>query len=115
MDLEKLLLEFENAVVKQHEYTKSGDWKKGNIQTDRIAKTHAQFISMGEVGKQALLQLTRSNRPELALMAAIYSMRYRPEQCLEVLRKLSSQEIPHISFTAKIAIDDWSNNDWNLD
>lgn len=83
-----------------------------------IKKINAIYKSIKNQGSDAmdkLLDLIYSDKPEVSALAATYCMRFNPEKCLAVLRKLSDKDIPHISFAAKLAIQNWNNNEWYID
>lgn len=96
-------------------YTQVGDWKKGNVEIKKINAIYNSIKKQGFIAQEKLLKLIYSEQPEISVLAATYSMRYNPEKCLNVLKSLSEKNIPHISFAAINAIQNWNNNEWYID
>ena len=106
---------FKDAAMKQFTFTKEGDWKKGNAQIKRMNTAFKNLKEVGDEGREALLNLINDDEVCVSKLTAVYSMRYNPDKCLTVLKKLAKQDIPHISFEAKQSIQSWDNGEWYIE
>lgn len=106
---------FSEHAINHYKYTQEGDWKKGNAEIKKINSIFKTIKKDGVVAQEKLLELIYSKIPEVSALAATYCMTFNSEKCLAVLKELSEKDIPHISFAAKQAILNWSNNEWFLE
>jgi len=79
-----------------------------------IARLFEGIVREGEAGRKGLLSLVDSDNNAVAGMAAVYSMRYCPERCIPVLRRLAS-EPGLLGFRARIALDKWNAGEWLIE
>ena len=79
-----------------------------------IARLFEEIIGEGQSGREGLLALADSEDQAVAGMAAVYSMRYRPDRCIRVLERLSS-EPGLLGFRASMALEHWQTGKWELD
>ncbi|NJM39409.1 MAG: hypothetical protein HC853_00885 [Anaerolineae bacterium] len=112
--LQEHLDDFQTAVIGQREALLKGDWRTGNPLAKKYDAAFRKIIEYGEEGRNALLALTEHPNVSVAEMAAVYSLKYNPEQCLNVLRRLSS-EPGLIGFGAQQAIQRWEEGSWQLE
>jgi hypothetical protein len=77
-----------------------------------IAGLFAAIVREGEAGREGLLALTDSADPIVAGMAAVYSLRYRPEPCVAVLRRLAA-EGGLLGFRASVVLERWEAGEWD--
>lgn len=106
---------FSEHAINHHKYTQEGDWKKGNIEIKKINSIYKNIKKEGNEALEKLLELIYSDKPEVSALAATYCMSFNPDKCLAVLKKLSEKNIPHISFAAKQAVQNWNNGEWYID
>lgn len=111
--IKDLIKEFSFGATMHYKFSLEGNYKQGNIEIKKINKIY-DLIKM-QNGLNELLELIHSDVPEVSSLAATYCMKFNPEKCLSVLEKLSEEEIPLISFSAKHAIENWKNNKWYID
>lgn len=79
-----------------------------------IHRLYREIVGVGEAGKEELLALTGSSRKEVAGMAAVYSLRFGPERCVAVLRRLAA-EPGLLGFRAGVALERWERGEWDLE
>jgi hypothetical protein len=113
--MENEVKKFEEYAIKHHESTVEGDWRMGNAQIKKINTVHKLIKKHGRKAQEMLLALTDSDRPEVSALAATYCMTFCPEKCINALKKLSERDIPHISFAAKQALQNWDKKEWDID
>ncbi len=111
----KLIKDFSDSAVRQFQFTREGNWRKGNMQVKKMNETYHKLKEIGEEGIQALLALTGSELPEVASLAAVYGMRFDPEKCLAILKKIADGNIPLLSSESSQAIENWENKEWYID
>jgi len=112
ISVEQLIVEFAKQATLHHNFTLQGNYKKGN---EVIKKINLVFENIKTLdANEELLLLIDSDKPEVAALAATYSMNYDPEKCLAKMNELQSLKIPHISTAAKNAIENWERNEWYI-
>jgi hypothetical protein len=79
-----------------------------------LTRLFQAIIAHGIDGRERLLGLLDSDRPVVAGMAAVYSLRYNPGRCRPVLASLARQP-GLLGFRAAAALDRWDNGEWDLD
>lgn len=112
--INSLLENFCQCVIDHQKYTQEGDWKKGNAEIKKIIKIHTLIKGQGIEAQKKLLELIYSDNPAIASFAALYSMRFCPNECLAVFENLAKRNIPLISLDASYAIKNWQNNNWDI-
>lgn len=73
----------------------------------------AKNICMENAGKDALLALTESSVPAVAGMAALHCIRFNPDRCTAVLRRLAAEQ-NLLGFRAAFALERWEAGEWEL-
>lgn len=114
-EISKCINIFKDAAIKQFAYTKEGNWKKGNAQVKRMNIAFEKLKESGVEGRNALLELIYDDKECVSISAAVYSMSYNPDKCISVLEKLAEQDIPHISYDAKLSLQNWNNGEWYIE
>jgi|GEM_PF-452865 len=112
--IHEIVNEFADAAIKQGNHTEAGKWNKANKEIGRMNHLFDELLFSGIEGLHALLALTESHNKSVALMAAVYLLRYYPEPCLSVLDRLAN-ESGLIGFGAQQAIQRWKEGHWDLD
>ena len=79
-----------------------------------IRRLYHEITGWGEAGREELLVLIGSSHKEVAGMAAVYSLRFRPERCVAVLRRLAA-EPGLLGFRASVALERWERGEWDLE
>lgn len=115
MTQDDLVESFQNCALKQHQFTMEGSWRKANEQVKKMNELFNKFKAAGNEGRENLLSLTSSNFDEVALMAAVYSMKYNPDKSLEALKRIMAKNLPLLSSGARQTIQNWNNNEWHID
>jgi hypothetical protein len=114
-NIDNLIESFKEASIKQFQFTKEGNYRKGNEQIKKINNIHKIIKEMGESAQQSLLLLVDSEIPEVSNMAAVYCMRFNHNKCLNALQKIIKYNIPLLSSSAKQSIENWKNKKWYID
>lgn len=110
--VKQYLEEFEENVIKQHEYTLVGDWKTGNKAAKKI---HRAFKKIKEKhGIDQLFLLTKSNKSEVKLMAAVYCLPAFTSECLAICEEIQREDNSILSLGAGQTIKNWNNGDYHL-
>ncbi len=109
----RLIRRFAVAARAHHGALEALDEIEANAHARVIAGLFASIVAAGDEGREALLLLVASDEPEVAGMAAVYSLRYRPEVCLAVLRRLAAGE-GLLAFRAAAALSRWEEGAWEL-
>lgn len=112
--LERILRRFEVAAKAHYAALEAMNSEEAEHQARIIAQLFARIVSTGDQGRQGLLFLALSPDKAVCGMAAVYSLRYRPEQALAVLRKLA-KEGGLMGFRASVAIQRWEAGEWDID
>jgi hypothetical protein len=115
MNTEELINGFIEATKKSHQHTLDGNWRKGNAEIKKINEIVSKLKASGESAMNLLLDLTSSDDLHVALMAAVYCMRFSTKKCLSTLTHLATLDVPHISSSAKYSIINWTNGEWGID
>ncbi len=87
------------------------DEKEANAHARIIAGLYASIVREGDAGRERLLALVDSDEPAVAGMAAVYSIRYSPERCVALLRRLAKEE-GLLGFRARVALERWESGEW---
>lgn len=109
--LARLLSRFAAAATAHHEALEALDEVRANSHARVIAGLYQSIASEGEAGRAGLLALIDSENKVVAGMAAVYSLRYSPDRCLAVLRRLSAEE-GLLGFRAGVALERWEAGEW---
>lgn len=112
--LARLVHRFAAAAVAHAAAMDEMDQEKAGRHASMIQALYREIVLTGQVGREALLTLLDSDRKEVAGMAAVYSLRYRPERALVVLSRLSSGE-DLFGFRARMALERWEQGNWDLE
>jgi hypothetical protein len=110
---EPLIEGFSKHASLQQTFMLEGNWRKANEQIKKINSIFEKIKAIG--AREELLKLIESEKPEVAILAATYSMKYNPERCLAKMEELHRLQIPHISSHAMYAIQNWKSNEWYID
>ncbi|MBI1922030.1 MAG: hypothetical protein HYS23_13220 [Geobacter sp.] len=112
--LARILYRFEIAAKAHYAALEEMNAEEAEHQARVISQLYARIVSSGEQGRQGLFLLTLNADKAVCGMAAVYSLRYRPEEALAVLRRLSMEE-DLIGFRAGFAIQRWEAGEWDID
>lgn len=112
--LGRLLRRFAAATTAHAAAIEAMDEVQANIHAGMIARLYHAITMEGDAGRAGLLALVESDKPEVAGMAAVYSLRQSPERCLAVLRRLAS-EPGLMGFRARVVIERWERGEWEID
>jgi len=107
-----LIDRFADACRKDAIATQSGDYKATHKCAVVIEETYCRLMSLGDSGKNALLELTHSEEMPLALKAAAMLLSSYPTICCPVLKTIA-KERGIFGLIAKSALDRWKEG--NLD
>lgn len=107
----RLVSRFSAAARAHYAAIEALDEARTNTHARVIAGLYASIVREGEAGREGLLALTGSSDRAVAGMAAVYSLRYRPEPCLAVLRKLAA-EGGLLGFRASVVLERWEAGEW---
>jgi hypothetical protein len=113
-NIDEVINKFKEHAIMHYKYTIDGDWKKGNVEIKKINSIYKSIKVYGIEAQKKLLELIYSEIPEVASLAATYSMTFCPDECLSILLKISERDIPHISTASKYAIQNWNNKEWYI-
>ena len=109
----RLVRRFAVAARAHHAALETLDESGANTHARVIAGLFAAISATGEDGREALLLLVESPDPAVAGMAAVYSLRYRPEPCLTLLRGVATGK-GLLAFRAAGALTLWEAGEWEL-
>ncbi|HEY6872428.1 MAG TPA: hypothetical protein VI298_06865 [Geobacteraceae bacterium] len=106
-----LLVRFAVAARAHHEALAALDEVRANTHAQIVARLHEAIAREGKAGQDRLLALVDSDDPVVAGMAAVYSIRYSPERCVALLRRLAGEE-GLLGFRARVALERWEAGEW---
>jgi hypothetical protein len=109
----RLVHRFAVAARAHHAALEALDESGANAHARVIARLFAAISAVGTEGREALRALVESPESAVAGMAAVYSLRFRPEPCLAVLRRLAVGE-GLLAFRAAAALERWETGAWEL-
>ena len=109
--LRRLINRFATAAKAHHEALEVLDDVDANRHARLIAGLYDAIVREGEAGREGLLTLLDSRDDAVAGMVAVYSLSYRPERCVAVLRRIAAGE-GLLAFRASVALQRWENGDW---
>jgi hypothetical protein len=109
--LARLLMRFGAAATAHHEALEIMDEGRANTHARMIERLYEVIQYAGPSGQLALLNLTGSVIPEVAGMAAVYSMEVNPELCLATLSRVAT-EGGLLGFRASVVLERWEAGTW---
>lgn len=109
--LARLLSRFSAAAMAHHEALEAMDEVRANTHAHMLAGLYEAVLREGPSGQSGLLGLVDSDSPEVAGMAAVYSMNVNPEMCLAVLRRVAT-EPGLLGFRASVVVERWEAGTW---
>lgn len=109
--LARLLVRFAIAAKAHYQALEAMDEVRASTHALIIAGLYEAIVREGEAGREGLLALVDSDDKAVAGMAAVYSIRYSPERCVALLRKLAAME-GLMGFRARVALERWEAGDW---
>lgn len=110
--LARLLSRFATAARAHYQALEALDEAQANAHARLIAGLYQSIVREGTDGRKGLLALVDSDDKVVAGMAAVYSIRYNPERCLALLRKLAAEE-GLLGFRAGVALARWEAGEWD--
>ncbi len=113
--LQRLVSEFAESVIRQTEEIGRGDAETGNKHAKRYIKAFQQLRELGDTGRDALASLFDDERADVRAMAAAFLLRYETNESMRVLREVATSGKGLAAFGAEQAIQRWEEGDWNLD
>ena len=113
-NIQKLVDVFADATHKHHEALMEGNSRKANKQAKRVADTFQAIITTGDMARQALLQLTKSEDMAVASTAATFSLKYATDESIAVLKRVA-QRTDLLGFRAEQALKRWEEGSWHLE
>lgn len=87
--ISKLVDAFVSESKKQYEASCNGHFRIANKAYDTVSSLFEEIKAFGDHGREALFQITNHPDPSVALMAADYSMEYKPKECMAVYKKIA--------------------------
>jgi hypothetical protein len=109
--LAQLLNRFAAAAKAHHAALVAMDDVRANAHARIIAGLYESLVREGRSGREGLLALIESNDDVVAGMAAVYSIRYDPDRCVALLRKLAKEK-GLLGFRASVALQRWEAGEW---
>lgn len=109
-----LTKQFEESARKHYAATMQGDYRAVSREAKKTEKIFLRIRELGPSAREALLQLALASEPEVAVRAAAYSLKYSPEQSLQILSQISKDR-GMLGFGAEQAIKRWKSGEWNLE
>ena len=79
-----------------------------------IHRLYQEIAGAGEQGREELILLAERAEGDAAGMAAVYSLRYRQERSIVVLRRLEGMP-GLLGFRASVALERWERGEWDLE
>jgi hypothetical protein len=113
-EIGRWVAEFARHVAAQTDEIQRGDAGKGNMHAKRYSAAFQRLRDCGDPGREALVPLMHSERPDVRCAAAGYLLRFRTGEALEVLRALSGGT-GLVSFEAGECLERWDEGTWALD
>ncbi len=112
--VERLIARFARAAAHHHAALEEMDEEEANRQAFLLGRLFAGIAAHGADGRASLLRLLTSDRPAVAGMAAVYSLRFATEEALQVLRRIA-EEPGLLGYRASVAIERWERGEWELE
>lgn len=109
--LARLLGRFAAAARAHHAALEALDEVRANAHARMIAGLYEAIVSEGAAGREGLLALVDSDDQVVAGMAAVYSIRYSPDRCVALLRRLAAGG-GLLGFRASVALQRWEAGEW---
>lgn len=109
-----LIKDFADAARRHYVSTMQGDFRTTNSEAQRTAAIFDQIRKLGDNAREALLRLALNSEPEVAVRAAVFSLKYNPGLALKVLGRLSMIK-GMVGFQAQEAIKRWKEGEWQLE
>lgn len=109
--LARLLGRFAAAARAHYGALEALDEARANAHAQLIAGLYQSIVREGPAGREGLLALVDSDDQVVAGMAAVYSIRYNPERCVALLRRLAARE-GLLGFRAGVALERWEAGEW---
>ena len=113
-NINSLIQSFILSTIAHHDATLNGDWRGANKSARKRHKIFLQIVEAGDTAREALLAQTKNDNIHIALIAAVYSLKYNPEQSLETLHWLADKP-GLLGFEAEQAIKRWEEGSWRLE
>ena len=114
LGLDHLVASFADNVLAQQAAIEAGRPIVGNRHARQYVAAWQALCSHGDAGRDALVPLLDHPQPPVAVMAAVFLLRYRTERCLSVLHAWATAP-GLIGFEAQQAIERWADGSWALD
>lgn len=111
-EIKELVEAFALESKKQYEASCDGKFRIANKTTDKINLLFAKIKTFGDNGRESLFKLTNDTDPSVALMAAAYSMKYKPKECIAIYKRIA--KLPDlIGFMAQQGLKNTDN--WQIE
>ena len=114
-ELEEIVMHFARDVIAQTAAIRRGDSKTGNKHAKRYIEGFRRLRDAGDIGREALAELFRHERPEVRAMAATFLLRYRTDEAKAVLTAVAETGEGLEAFGAEQALKRWEEGTWALD
>jgi hypothetical protein len=112
--LERLVLDFAENVAGETDAIWRGDAKSGNRHAKLYLRAFDALRSLGAQGREALVPLMESDRPDVRGTTAAFLLRYRTDKARAVLQELAHGK-SLVAFEAGEALKRWEEGTWTLD
>jgi hypothetical protein len=112
--IHKSIMGFSESAKKHYDAILAGDSRSANAQAKKVHKFFLEIVKQGEDARKALADLVDDEILPVAVMAAVYSLKYSPERALAVLQKIAKEPGVH-GFRAEQAIKRWTEGSWQLE
>lgn len=110
--LQRLLQRFAVAAKAHNSAMEEMDAERAGAQGKMLSGLYTSIISSGLCGKEKLLELTDSDDPVVAGMAAVYSIRHDSSRSLATLRRIAN-EPGLLGYRASMAVERWESGGWD--
>ena len=95
------------------EALENGNSKLANKKHDDAGKILKKIREFGDIGDEAILQLTNHENISVRLWAAVYSLKYNVKRAEKVLKDISNSK-GAIGFSAKMILEEKSKGNLDL-
>lgn len=112
--IDTLVAQFRAGANAHFAATLAGNYRKTNMEADKIHSTFLKLKEAGDEAREALIQLTLEGETPQAVMAATYSLKYDAKRSMEALKRLSKDR-GMLGFKAEQALKRWQSGEWRLE
>jgi len=103
LDLESLIAQYKVCAKKHGEATMEGNYKRANMNYDKLVELLKKIRQFGNEGNIALLSLTEDENQSVRCWASTDSLQFDKSKAIKVLKKLAKED-GIIAFDAKMVL-----------